>query len=101
MDAARELFARHGFGATLDEVATFAGLGIGTVYRHFPNKSAVINALFEESVDRLVDLARAAAEAEDAWEGFVGFLVDTACEPRGRSCAAAAASAGKSPSGAT
>jgi AcrR family transcriptional regulator len=78
MDAAREVFARHGFGATLDEVADFAGVGIGTVYRHFPNKSAVINALFEESVDRLVALARVAAAAEDPWEGFVGFIIDVA-----------------------
>jgi AcrR family transcriptional regulator len=78
MDASRELFARHGFGVSLDEVAAFAGLGIGTVYRHFPNRFAVINALFEEGVDRLVELARTAAAAEDAWEGFVGFMVDVA-----------------------
>ena len=78
MAAAREVFARHGFGATLDEVAAFAGVGVGTVYRHFPNKAAVINALFEESAERLVGLARTAAEAEDAWEGFVGFMVDVA-----------------------
>ena len=78
MDAAREVFARHGLGTTLDEVAAFAGLGVGTVYRHFPNKSAVIDALFEESVDRLVELARVAAAAEDAWEGFVGFIIDVA-----------------------
>lgn len=78
MDASRELFARHGFGATLDEVADYAGLGVGTVYRHFPNKSAVISALFEESAERLVELARDAAAAEDAWLGFVGFMVDVA-----------------------
>jgi AcrR family transcriptional regulator len=78
MDAARELFARRGFGATLDEVADRAGLGIGTVYRHFPNKSAVIDALFERSAERLVELARTAAAAEDPWEGFVGFIVDVA-----------------------
>jgi AcrR family transcriptional regulator len=78
MGAAREVFARHGFGATLDEVADCAGVGIGTVYRHFPNKSAVINALFEESVDRLVALAGVAAAAEDPWEGFVGFIIDVA-----------------------
>jgi AcrR family transcriptional regulator len=78
MDAARELFARRGFGTTLDEVADLAGLGVGTVYRHFPNKSAVIDALFEQSAERLVELARVAAAAEDAWEGFVGFIVDVA-----------------------
>jgi AcrR family transcriptional regulator len=78
MDASRVLFARHGFGVTLDEVAEHAGLGVGTVYRHFPNKSAVIGALFEESAERLVELARDAAAAEDAWEGFVGFMTDVA-----------------------
>lgn len=78
MDAAREVFARRGFGATLDEVAEFAGLGVGTVYRHFENKSAVINALFEESVERIVELAHTAAAAEDPWQGFVGFMVDVA-----------------------
>ena len=76
MDAAREVFARHGFGATLDEMATFAGVGVGTVYRHFPNKSTLINALFEQRVDHLVELARAAGAVEDAWEGFVGFMID-------------------------
>ena len=59
-------------------MAAFAGVGVGTVYRHFPNKAAVINALFEESAERLVELARTAAEAEDAWEGFIGFMVDVA-----------------------
>jgi AcrR family transcriptional regulator len=78
MDAAREVFARRGFGATLDEVAGFAGVGVGTVYRHFANKTAVINALFEESVERLVELAGTAAAAPDPWEGFVGFIVDVA-----------------------
>jgi AcrR family transcriptional regulator len=78
MDAAWEVFARHGFGATLDDVATCAGLGVGTVYRHFPNKSAVIDAMFEQSIDRLVELARTAAEFEDAWEGFVSFVVNVA-----------------------
>lgn len=78
LDVAREVFARRGLGATLDELASAADLGIGTVYRHFPNKSAVINALFEENVDRLAELAHAAAAVEDSWDGFVGFLVGVA-----------------------
>ena len=76
--AAREVFAQRGFGATLDEIAEHAGLGVGTVYRRFPNKNALIDALFEETAERLVDLARIAAQAQNAWEGLVGFLTDVA-----------------------
>jgi AcrR family transcriptional regulator len=74
MAAAREVFAQRGFDATLDEIADNAGLGVGTVYRRFPNKAALIDALFEESFARILELARAAAEQPDAWQGLVGLL---------------------------
>ena len=78
MAAARDVFAQRGFGASLDEIAEHAGLGVGTVYRRFPNKNALIDALFAEAADRLVVLARAAAQAKDAWDGLVGLLTDIA-----------------------
>lgn len=78
MAAAREVFAQRGFGATLDEIAENAGLGVGTVYRRFPNKNALIGALFEESAERLVDLAKIAAEEPNAWLGLIGFLTAVA-----------------------
>jgi AcrR family transcriptional regulator len=74
MAAAREVFARRGFDATLDDIAHHAGLGVGTVYRRFPNKAALIDALFEESFQRVVDLAEKAGRDPDAWAGFVGFM---------------------------
>lgn len=72
--AAREVFARRGLDATLDEVAREAGLGVGTVYRRFRDKSELAEALFEEDLERLIADAELALENPDPWEGFVTFL---------------------------
>jgi len=74
LEAAREGFADRGLGITLDEIARLAGVGVGTVYRRFPNKELLIDALFEERIGEIVALARRAAEDEDAWRGLSGFL---------------------------
>ena len=47
LDAAREVFAERGLDAGLDHIARHAGLGVGTVYRRFPDKERLIEALFE------------------------------------------------------
>jgi len=78
MAAAREVFAERGLDATLDEVARHAGLGVGTVYRRFPNKEALVDALFEESFGRLVALTEQALEQPDAWSGFVALVTELA-----------------------
>jgi AcrR family transcriptional regulator len=57
LEAAAEVFAERGLGATLNDVAHHAGLGVGTVYRRFPNKEALIDALFENKVTEAVALA--------------------------------------------
>jgi AcrR family transcriptional regulator len=72
--AAGELFAEVGLGATLDAVAERAGVGVGTVYRRFPDKEALIDALFEERIDAVVAIAQECGEMPDAWEGFVAFM---------------------------
>ncbi len=72
--AAREVFASRGLDAGLDEIARHAGLGVGTVYRRFPDKEQLIDALFEERVDAIRDVAQRALELEDPWEGFSRFL---------------------------
>jgi AcrR family transcriptional regulator len=74
LDAARELFAERGLGVTLDDIVRHAGLGVGTAYRRFGSREALVDALFEEQVQGIVTLARELLEAEDAWEGLVGFL---------------------------
>lgn len=74
LEAARELCAARGLDATLNEVAHHAGLGVGTVYRRFPTKEALFEAIFQDGIDQLVMLAETALEAEDSWEGFAGFV---------------------------
>lgn len=72
--AAGELFAEAGLHVTLDAVAERAGVGVGTVYRRFPDKEALIDALFEERIDEVVAIAEQACALEDAWEGLVFFF---------------------------
>jgi AcrR family transcriptional regulator len=74
LDAARELFAVQGLGVTLNDIAHFAGCGVGTVYRRFPDKEQLIDALFEERVGELVERAEVALTDPDPWDGLVGFL---------------------------
>jgi AcrR family transcriptional regulator len=74
LEAAAEVFAERGLGATLNDVAHHAGLGIGTVYRRFPNKEALIEALFENKVSEAVALATEALAHPNAWDGVVTFL---------------------------
>lgn len=72
--AARELFAQHGLGVTLNDVAHHAGVGVGTVYRRFPDKSQLIEELFEQQIGELVALMEEALEDPDPWRGLTGFL---------------------------
>ncbi|MGP4058329.1 TetR/AcrR family transcriptional regulator [Mycobacterium sp. 4D054] len=74
IEAARELCATRGLEATLNEVAHHAGLGVGTVYRRFPTKEALFEAIFEDGIDQLVVLAESALDAEDSWEGLSSFV---------------------------
>jgi AcrR family transcriptional regulator len=72
--AATEVFAARGLEVTLDDIARHAGLGVGTVYRRFANKAALIEALFQEAIDQVVLDAEAAAAAPSPWDGFVDLL---------------------------
>jgi AcrR family transcriptional regulator len=74
LDAAAELFAAKGLSVGLDEIAHHAGVGVGTAYRRFPDKRKLIEELFEDRLDRVVELAERGLAAEDAWEGLTGFL---------------------------
>ena len=53
LDVAREAFARHGPEATLDDIARRAEVGPGTLYRHFPTRDALVEAVFRSQVDKL------------------------------------------------
>lgn len=74
IEAAREVFARRGLEASLDEIARQAGVGVGTAYRHFGNKFDLAQAVMEETLETLVEVAEKAAVAADPWAGFLNFL---------------------------
>src|ERR1700712_4143530 len=72
--AARELFATRGLGVTLNDIAHHAGVGVGTAYRRFANKEEVIDALFEQRLAAVADVAQEALDDPDAWNGLVAFI---------------------------
>jgi AcrR family transcriptional regulator len=72
--AARTVFAEHGREAQMDDVARHAGVGVGTVYRHFPTKEALVTALALDLFEGLITAAREALTIEDPWEAFTHAL---------------------------
>jgi AcrR family transcriptional regulator len=72
--SAHELFAASGLDVPVEEITRHAGVGMGTLYRHFPTKEDLIDAVLEDAFAGLLDAAKEAAEAEDAWAGLTGFL---------------------------
>lgn len=68
------MFAARGPDASLEEIARRADVGIGTLYRHFPTRDALVEVIFEDHFDQIVAAAEAAAADEDAWNGLVAFL---------------------------
>jgi AcrR family transcriptional regulator len=72
--AAREAFATRGYGVPLDEIATLAGVGPGTVYRHFPSKESLFEAVVAARIQDLIDDAVRRADAADPGAAFFGFL---------------------------
>lgn len=64
LQSAREVFAEHGVVAQMDDVAARAGVGVGTVYRHFPTKEALMGELVRQKFRLLADGAREALERD-------------------------------------
>jgi AcrR family transcriptional regulator len=75
--AAAAVFAEHGPRATTEQVAREAGVAVGTVFRHFPTKDALLIAIMKQSLERLSELADGATLAE-----FFGAVVDEAAGTR-------------------
>jgi AcrR family transcriptional regulator len=76
--AAADVFTSRGLQVSLDEVAQHAGVGVGTVYRRFPDKESLVEALFENRIQAMVALAEKALAEPDSWDGLVSFL-ENAC----------------------
>jgi AcrR family transcriptional regulator len=72
--AARTVFALEGGGASMDAVAKEAGVGVGTLYRHFPKRIDIVEAVYREDVDGLVDAARTLVAELEPWPALVGWL---------------------------
>jgi AcrR family transcriptional regulator len=71
--AAREAFAEGGESTALEEIARRAGVGIGTLYRHFPNRQALLEALYVGEVEEVCRSA-AALEGREPWEALNGWF---------------------------
>jgi AcrR family transcriptional regulator len=79
LEAAKAAFAEKGSAASLDEIARAAGVGIGTLYRHFPTRDALIAAVYQNESDQLARAAARFAEAMppiDALRAWMILFVD-------------------------
>lgn len=74
LEAATALMATNGIDVPIDEIARLAQVGVGTVYRNFPTKGALFEALLMARIAPLVAAARSAATADDPGDAFVTFV---------------------------
>jgi AcrR family transcriptional regulator len=76
VEAARTTFSVQGRDAQMDDIARAAGVGVGTLYRHFPTKDALVAAMVVDKMAVMAELAPTFLEPEgrDAWEAFTGFV---------------------------
>jgi AcrR family transcriptional regulator len=72
--AARERLAKDGLDGPIEDIARTAGVGVGTVYRHFPSKDDLIGALVRDRFERLADRTREALGENDPWDGFCNLI---------------------------
>ena len=80
LQVAEEVFGTGGELASTEEVARLAGIGIATVFRHFPTKAALLEAVFVRRLERLRDQARALADAADPGRALFGFFAHTVAD---------------------
>jgi AcrR family transcriptional regulator len=81
---ADEVFATQGAGASTDDIARAAGVGIGTLFRHFPTKEALLAAVFEARLRHLAEQARHLSATQDPGTSFAIFFRQVISEARTR-----------------
>ncbi|MFJ9694086.1 TetR/AcrR family transcriptional regulator [Kitasatospora sp. NPDC101183] len=74
VEAAREVFGEQGLEAPLDVIARRAGVGNATLYRHFPNRAAIVDAVFRDPLADTMAIGERARTAPDAWAALTGYL---------------------------
>jgi AcrR family transcriptional regulator len=72
--AAREAFAEHGVDVGVDVIAARAGVGVGTLYRRFPTKESLIDAIIDGLFEQVLNLARDSLDADPPESGFADYL---------------------------
>jgi AcrR family transcriptional regulator len=72
--AARKVFCDLGLEAPLEQIARQAGVGIATLYRRFPNRAALLDAVLSDNLQAHLDAAEQALATDDPWEGFASYL---------------------------
>jgi AcrR family transcriptional regulator len=77
LQAARQAYAGGGVDAPLDGIARLAGVGIATLYRHFPRRADLIDAVLACAVQDHLDIAARALVFADPWDGLVHYLEET------------------------
>jgi AcrR family transcriptional regulator len=87
--AAEQVIAEHGVSAPIDDIAHAAGVGIGTVYRHFPTKQALFEAIVHAHFEPLIKRAQSLLDADDPGQAFFDFI-DTMVEVAGHKAIAQA-----------
>jgi AcrR family transcriptional regulator len=80
LDVAYEAFAAEGLAVPIDEIARRAGVGAGTVYRHFPTKESLFQAIVANRIDQLVEHASALSDERDPGEALFAFLATLVAE---------------------
>jgi AcrR family transcriptional regulator len=78
MSSGRELFARDGPEAQMDEIAALAGVGIGTVYRHFPTKEALLTAMVRDRFAQFAEIAASAEQTSDPRDAIEDVMLRSA-----------------------
>lgn len=74
IEAAHEVFTEQGLHAPIDVIARRAGIGNATLYRHFPTRAALVDAVFRDLLAGTMSTGEQARTADDAWAGLTGYL---------------------------
>src|SRR5580658_77053 len=70
VEAARKVFADQGGGASMEAIAKHAGVGVGTLYRHFPKRIDIVEAVYRDDVDVLVGSAERGVTDFEPWDAL-------------------------------